>query len=324
LPVILLSSSVQQSETVRCRALGYSAYLTKPVQPSELFDAIAEALSTKSRGEKYVPPTVCAFIPVHNSMRILLAEDNPVNRKLAKTLLEKHGYIVAIAENGCQALEIIDREEVDLVLMDVQMPLMDGLQATRIIRTRELKSGTHLKIIALTAHAMKGDRERCLEAGADDYLTKPIRTADLLAAIDRAHSGTSATAAPSASLSHPMQENALDISAALERVEGDRQLLEELAALFAEESVKNIQGIREAFRAGDAFLLERLAHTIKGASSNIGAMSLSRAALALEEQARSRDLSKASERIAALEAEAERLRPELDLLQRNPVQEIRR
>jgi HPt (histidine-containing phosphotransfer) domain-containing protein len=121
-----------------------------------------------------------------------------------------------------------------------------------------------------------------------------------------------------------MQENALDISAALERVEGDRQLLEELAALFAEESVKNIQGIREAFRAGDAFLLERLAHTIKGASSNIGAMSLSRAALALEEQARSRDLSKAFERIAALEAEAERLRPELDLLQRNPVQEIRR
>ncbi len=118
-------------------------------------------------------------------MKVLLAEDNAVNRTLAIRLLEKHGHTVVVVENGRQALEVLERETVDLVLMDVQMPEMDGLEATAAIREKEKKTGNHLPIIALTAHAMKGDREKCLAAGTDDYLTKPIRTADLFAAIDR-------------------------------------------------------------------------------------------------------------------------------------------
>jgi PAS domain S-box-containing protein len=323
IPIILLSSSVNQGETARCRALGYAAYLSKPVQPSELFDAMLEVLSRKPQTEESIPRQIRTQVTEKREIKILLAEDNPVNRKLAKTLLEKHGATVVIAENGQEALEMLDREKVDLVLMDVQMPLMDGLEATRAIRAKELKTGMHLQIIALTAHAMKGDREKCLEAGADDYLTKPIRTVDLLAAIDRARGEASRSAGPLMDSPRSEERSALDLASALERVEGDRQLLEELAALFVEESAKNMEGIEEAFQAGEARLLERLAHTVKGASANIGATLVSRAALALEKQARSGDLANAREKIAALRVEIERLRPELESLQRKPAHGIR-
>ncbi len=119
-------------------------------------------------------------------MKILLAEDNAVNRKLATALLQKRGHQVVATENGREALNALERENFDLVLMDIQMPVLDGLDAIHAIRAKEQSSGSHLPIIALTAHAMKGDRERCLAAGADEYVTKPIRTPDLLAAIDRA------------------------------------------------------------------------------------------------------------------------------------------
>ncbi len=130
-------------------------------------------------------------------MKVLLAEDNAVNRTLATRLLQKHGHTVVVVENGRQALDALERETVDLVLMDVQMPEMDGLEATAAIREKEKKTGHHLPIIALTAHAMKGDREKCLAAGTDDYLTKPIRTADLFAAVERLRN-TKTNAAPEA------------------------------------------------------------------------------------------------------------------------------
>ena len=313
MPIILLSSSVQHGETARCRALGYSAYLSKPVQPSELFDALLELLSNKSRSSERAEAAALSQAEQKN-LRILLAEDNPVNRKLAKTLLEKHGYTVLIAENGHEVLDVLDRESVDIVLMDVQMPLMDGLEATRAIRAQEANTGGRLRIIALTAHAMKGDRERCLGAGADDYLTKPIRTNDLLAAIDRMCE-TAAEASEIIAVSAPLaQERAIDLDAALERVEGDRGLLEEIATLFAEESAKNLREIREARDAGDAALLERLAHTMKGASANIGAVRVSRAALALEQLARTGQLAHARSKVLVLESEIDMLRPAIESL----------
>jgi PAS domain S-box-containing protein len=311
-PIILLSSSAYQGEVARCRALGHSAFLSKPVQPSELFDAIAMLLTNRFRREASTPREIPPQIVRKSGMKILLAEDNPVNRKLAKTLLEKHQYSVVIAENGREALEALDRHKVDAVLMDVQMPLMDGLEATRAIRARELKTQEHLHIIALTAHAMKGDRERCLDAGVDDYLSKPIRTPELLAALDRAI-GRQLPPAVSISAS-PVTDhkNVLDLAGALDRVEGDQALFEEIAALFAEESVKNLEEIRQAFRAGDAKLLERLAHTMKGASANVGAKAVSSAALALEEQARIRGIANADAKIAPLEAAVAALRPALE------------
>ncbi|MGH9574375.1 MAG: response regulator [Candidatus Acidiferrales bacterium] len=314
-PIILLSSSVQHGETARCRALGCSAYLSKPVQPSELFDALLEVLSDRSRSIERVQVQATPQ-PERKNVRILLAEDNPVNRKLAKTLLEKHGCTVLTAENGREVLDVLESEIVDLVLMDVQMPAMDGLEATRAIRAMEATTGEHLRIIALTAHAMKGDRERCLDAGADDYLTKPIRTSDLLAAID-------ATQVPAevgfgtVSITRSELAEAFDLKAALDRVEGDRGLLEEIAKLFDEESAKNLLEIRGAFDAGDAAMLERLAHTMKGASANIGAVRVSRAALALEQASRTHELTNAQSKIAALEREIEILRPAIAPLLKN-------
>jgi two-component system, sensor histidine kinase and response regulator len=310
IPIILLSSSLGRGETVRCRALGRTTYLSKPVQPSELFNAMMEALSTGPVGleldaDSRAPQTERPS----RRLKILLAEDNAVNQKLAKTLLEKNGHSVVIAENGQQAVDIAKSERIDLIFMDVQMPVMDGLEATRAIRASQAETSKHIYIVALTAHAMKGDREKCLAAGVDDYLTKPICRKDLLAAIDRMgdRSGVTLPDSPGPGPS----DDPLDLAAALERLDGDRQLLEELAALFLEESAQNLREIRKAFQAGEARLLERLAHTVKGASANIGATLVARAAADLEKVGRSRNLAGAESPLSKLEAELTRLEPVL-------------
>jgi len=189
IPILMLSSGSQRGDRSRYRDLAIATCLMKPVQPSELFDALLDEL-TKVK-PKRAKETV-AQQPVDEkrlALKILLAEDNAVNRLLARKLLEKHGNTVSVVENGQEALKAIERERPDLVLMDVQMPVMDGLQAIRAVRAKEQISGLHLPVIALTAHAMKGDRERCLGAGADEYLTKPIRVAELFAALGRMKTG---------------------------------------------------------------------------------------------------------------------------------------
>jgi len=181
-PIILLSSGVQLDEAPHARELAIAAHLTKPVQPAELLDAMSAAITgtrasaPDAEKQQSLPQSV-------RSLKIVLAEDNAVNRKLAIALLEKHGHTVYSAENGRETLAVLDRERAGIVLMDLQMPVMDGFEAIRAIRAKERRSGGHLPIVALTAHAMQGDRERSLEAGADDYVTKPIRTGDLFAAI---------------------------------------------------------------------------------------------------------------------------------------------
>jgi two-component system sensor histidine kinase/response regulator len=317
IPIVLLSSSVQSVEIARCRALRRSAHLSKPVQPSELFDRIVELVAEfpEKPEQAEIPQETMKKV----GMTILLAEDNPVNRKLAKTLLEKHGHTVVIAENGSEALECLERQKVDAVLMDIQMPLMDGLAATQAIRAKEAVTGGHLQVIALTAHAMKGDREKCLEAGADDYLTKPIRTPDLLAALDRAKQAgqSQSTERAERTMTQPTEpDQVLDWASALERVEGDRDLLNELLELFVDESAKNLTELQEALRLGDAALLERLAHTIKGAASNVGAKFIVSTALIVEQQARSRDLSRIESKVSALQAEMERLKPAIEAAQK--------
>jgi two-component system sensor histidine kinase/response regulator len=249
---------------------------------------------------------------VKTKMKILLAEDNAVNRALARKLLEKQGHTVVIAENGRQALDTLDRETVDLVLMDVQMPELDGLEATRAIREKEKVSGAHLPIIALTAHAMKGDRERCLDAGADDYLTKPIHTPDLHAAISRIQ-GAKTAKLPASPASEPISTaGSFDPAAALQRVEGDRELLEEIARIFAEECPKMLAEIRGALAGSDAPLLERLAHTLKGSSSNLGALALPHSAAALEQMAHAGDFRGAGAQFKIVEKDVESLLVELE------------
>ena len=323
IPVLMLSSSAQQGEHERCRKLGISAYLAKPIQPSELLDAILSALSLHasepSEAHDKTPDETQDVLRQSNwrqGMKVLLAEDNAVNRTLATRLLQKHGHTVVVVENGRQALEALERETVDLVLMDVQMPEMDGLEATAAIREKEKKTGDHLPIIALTAHAMKGDREKCLAAGTDDYLTKPIRTADLFAAVERLRN-TKANAAPEASATtNPPGTNAFDIDAALKHVEGDRDLLDEIVRIFADQCPRTMYEIQNAIRAADLSILERAAHSLKGSASNLCATGVTQAAAELEESARSGDSSRSREQFEALESEVERLLRELEAFSR--------
>ncbi len=319
LPVLLLSSHPQDGERPRARQLGVSHYLTKPVQPIELLNAILETLSSAH------PPTTHARPkpdqrPGVRTLKILLAEDNAVNRRLAIALLEKQGHAVVVAENGREALEAIEKAPVDLVLMDIQMPVMDGFEAIRAIRAKEQKAGGHLPIVALTAHAMRGDRERCLENGADDYVAKPIQTAELLAAMSRAVAHQpgppAAVVADGDARASSATAAILDLAGALARFEGDRSLFDELARLFLDECETGLAEIRKAWQTGDARQLERAAHTLKGSSASLGAQRVSHAALELEMLARSGTLENAGERITLLQNEMDRLLPDLEIVLR--------
>jgi PAS domain S-box-containing protein len=178
--IMMLSSAGQRGDAKRCRDLGVAAYLTKPVRQDELLDAILTALGTRPTKEA-APALVTrhSLREISNHLRILLVEDNVVNQVLAARLLEKRGHSVIVAGNGKEALAALEKQSFDLVFMDIQMPEMDGLEATAAIRAKEKISGNHLAVVAMTAHAMVGDRERCLAAGMDDYLTKPIRPDEL-------------------------------------------------------------------------------------------------------------------------------------------------
>jgi CheY-like chemotaxis protein len=199
-PLIMLTSGGTPGDGARCREMGIAAYLTKPVRQVELLEAIGRVLC-------HAPEQAIPLITQHslreerNKVRILLAEDNPVNQTLAVHVLEKRGYTVVVAGDGRAALAALDlaaldEDKFDLVLMDVQMPEMDGFEATAAIRARERLTGAHLPIIAMTAHALKGDQERCLAAGMDGYISKPIRVQELLATVeDRLHAKTLSSAA---------------------------------------------------------------------------------------------------------------------------------
>ena len=339
LPVFMLSSSAQEGESARCRQIGIAAYLTKPVRPSELLDAICGVL-VPSEQPLPLAPAVRRSVPDQRlGMKILLAEDNATNRVLATRLLEKQGHTIVLAENGRQAIEILERQKVDAVLMDLQMPEMDGLEAIHAIREKEKAKGGHLPIIALTAHAMKGDRERCLAAGADDYVTKPIRTQELLAALERvvktsrtqdgerlapdarpAATAREITPRPAKRNGANASEEILDVDGSLGRMGGDRELLEEVARLFEEEAVKMLDALRQALAAQDVPLLLRLAHTIKGSSANIGAIAVTHAAEEIENQLRSGSLKGLSGPIERLAIELDRLRTEIDLQLRKVTQ----
>jgi CheY-like chemotaxis protein len=180
--IMMLTSAGHRGDAARCQELGVAAYLLKPIRQSELREAIARVLG--AREQKGAIPLITRYSlydarEPSSSLRVLLAEDNPVNQRLASRLLEKRGHSVVVAANGLEALEMIEKESFDLVFMDVQMPVMDGFEATAAIRKKEASAGVRLPIVALTAHAMKGDREKCLAAGMDGYLTKPIRPQEL-------------------------------------------------------------------------------------------------------------------------------------------------
>jgi two-component system, sensor histidine kinase and response regulator len=185
LTVMMLSSAARREDAARCRELGVAAYLIKPLGQKELRATIQSVLATKAGKAAEARNAESVLLrPRSGSLRVLLADDNEVNQRLAVALLKKHGHTVSIARNGVEAVLAFETGQFDLILMDVQMPVMSGLEATEKIREKERPTGGHIPIIALTAHAMNEDRQRCLLAGMDDYVSKPIKIATLLQAID--------------------------------------------------------------------------------------------------------------------------------------------
>jgi len=175
-----LTSAGQRGDTQRCRKLGIAAYLIKPILQTELLEAVLEALGS-SESPEFV--TQLSSLKETRPLRVLLAEDNVVNQRLAKRILERQGHTVVVAGDGSKALDALGQDRFDVVLMDVQMPVLDGVQATIAIRKRERLTGDHIPIIAMTAYAMTGDRERFLGSGMDSYISKPVHSEELLEAV---------------------------------------------------------------------------------------------------------------------------------------------
>lgn len=299
-PMIMLSSASDSEYLKRCREVGIARYLMKPVKPSELLDTILSLLASpmpEPSAPTEAPRPAAPSPPIH----ILVAEDNLVNQRLVCRILEKQGYRVTVVEDGSQVLETWERGGIDLILMDVQMPNIDGLEATAQIRKREQTEGGHVPIVAMTAHAMKGDEERCLEAGMDAYVPKPVgkerllETIHALMAQDRpdVHGTT-----PS-----PADEElpVYDRATALARMDGDPELLQEIVALFLDESPTLIEEIRQCIADRDPQRLERAAHKLKGAIGNFGIVESFEKAKQLEMIAKDGRWDRVPEAMAELE-----------------------
>ena len=249
---------------------------------SILLDAILSVLAESNRPrERQVLVTRHTINEARRSLRILLAEDNAVNRQLVKALLGKRGHTAVTVVNGREAVAAVAHGAFDLVLMDVQMPEMDGLEATAAIRKAEKATGAHVPIVALTAHAMKGDREACLAAGMDEYLSKPVNATELFTLIESL-TGLTVMAAPDRVIDAPVGSPAFDMEGVLARVEGDRSLLKELAQILHGEIPGVLAEIRRCAATGDSGGLERAAHGFRGACGNFGAEGAVRAAHVLE------------------------------------------
>jgi CheY-like chemotaxis protein len=309
--IMMLTSGDRPGDAARSQRLGIACYLTKPIKQSELFDAIMAALGAPALAAAELDDTAPAAASPHKQLRVLLAEDSLVNQKLAVCLLEKWGHRVSVAANGHQAIAAVAAQPFDLVLMDVQMPELDGLEATAAIRRSEAASGRHLPIVAMTAHAMVGDRERCLAAGMDGYLAKPIRARELLAVIEQVLSGGAHASATAAAAGAAV----VDWAAALDRLQGDRKLLEEIVDVFREECPRLLTQARQAIAENDAGQLRLAAHTLKGALVNFAATAAVDAARRLELIGKQGNLADAPQALADLERQLERLQPALDDLQ---------
>ncbi len=300
--IMMLTSGDRPGQLARCQQLGIAAYLIKPIKQSELLDAIVSALGLAVPVEPVAETAPVAALP---PLRVLLAEDSLVNQKLVIGLLERYGHKVIVAKDGREALATWESQPVDVILMDIQMPDMDGLEATATIRQREAQRGTRTPIIAMTAHAIKGDRERCLAAGMDEYLTKPIRSNQLLEAIATVVGKRSARQAPQAA------EDPIDWTHAKATVKGDLGLLKSIVQAFVDECPKLMDDIRQAVAGGQAKALQIAAHTIKGSLRYFGARRAFDLAYKLEELGREGKLEEAREVLSLFEEQMDEVFPRL-------------
>jgi CheY-like chemotaxis protein len=250
--------------------------------------------------------------------RLILAEDNIINQKVAVHILENYGHKVTVANNGQEVLSSLKKEHFDLILMDVQMPEMDGFEATASIREKEKRTGFYIPIIAMTAHAMKGDRERCLDSGMDDYIAKPLKAEHLTKTIDRVMSKVKKAKKISiksqirnkmAEEQYPNQDiPPIDFASALERVEGDKSFLEELLNLYFEDFSEKYGQLQKAIEQKNFNLIRELGHNLKGSSANLSLTFLQETSSHMEVAGRDRNGEKAKKALALLEQEFKRLK----------------
>jgi two-component system sensor histidine kinase/response regulator len=293
--LVLLSSLGVPTSEAELRADGFAAYLVKPVKQAPLFQRLCLALGEAQTGAAPVQAAAAPPAPPSRRLRILVAEDNAINQKLALRILQRLNHAVDIAETGLAAIERLKTETYDLVLMDCQMPEMDGYEATCAIR-----SGTvgvrepNLPIIAMTANAMKGDRDKCLAAGMSDYISKPINPKELGLMLERWSAPTAPP--PLAAIAR------LDVVELVERLMGDRELARDIFKDFLADTAHRLELMQAALAAGDAAALQSQAHAIKGAAANVSAIGLKELAQDLETQASNHDLTRAAPLLQAIHA----------------------
>ena len=311
--IILLTFAGQREDQARAKSAGAAAAVTKPVKQSELWDAIVTALHVP--GRQKVRPSAARSMArgAQRRLRVLVAEDNPVNQELVLHLLERRGHSAIVAENGKQAIAALEKHKFDLVVMDIQMPEMGGIEATEEIRRKEKSDGGHIPIFAMTAHAMPGDRERCLEAGMDGYIPKPIDPKLFTQIIETGASPSSAMAAEEESKrsDKAKTDGAGNADKILARFDGNRKLLGSLIQTFRHDCPKMMTKIRGTLSARDPRMLAEAAHALKGSVGNFGPSSAFETAREIEKTGREGKLDGAWELYATLEDDLARFLPTL-------------
>lgn len=291
--LVMLSSLGKRTDNQYPDDQNFAAYLTKPVKHGELIDTLSEILCTDKRKQQSLPQDSILAIPLqsHSNLRILLAEDNVINQKVAQSMLQKMGYRVDVVGNGIEAVKALEMLPYDMVFMDVQMPEMDGFEATRHVRDPNSAVKYHeIPIIAMTAHAMKGDRERCLEAGMNDYISKPISLQAIKEVLDRWQSrqhkenSSKEKYLENTNNSENISKSPLvfDRDALLERAMNDEELVRKLIGMFLKDLPKQITALKENVQSMNFENVKWYAHYIKGSSANIGAIALSTVAANME------------------------------------------
>ena len=339
--LIMVSSMGTRGDAARLKSIGFAAYLTKPIKQSQLYDCLGATVGMFKEKDRSHDATIITRYSLADDkkrrVRILLAEDDPTNQKVALNILKKYGYWANAVSNGQEALKALEEDLYDIILMDIQMPVMDGYMATGQIRRLEVehlrskskeknsgsvtdrhfayfKGSKRIPIIAMTAHAMKGDREKCIAAGMDDYTPKPINPQEILEKIKKwtgAERNTSGSGT-GVSKKNPgfdakKEAQSLDFDKALERAMGDKDFLKMLLDGFIEEMPSHIESIKSAIAITDTKMLTELAHKIKGAAANLSAYGISDTAKTLEEIGKSQKLDQADQMLSVLMKESKRL-----------------
>jgi signal transduction histidine kinase/CheY-like chemotaxis protein len=329
--IMMLTSGSQPGDLAKCRELGLAAYVSKPLSQRALYQVVTQVVGANvsaAASPLPVPPKeLLPMIPPApptrpdqvavppTSLKLLLAEDNFVNQKLAVIMLQKRGHKVTVANDGIEALALLQREPFDAVLMDVHMPNMGGFEATAAIRARELEQGSaRVPIVALTALAMTGDREKCLAAGMDGYLTKPISASELFGMLTGLFAVPGATAPMAAVATIAPEMPVIDLSQLRRNMDDDEEMLRDIVGAFLRDHVNQLRELHASLARGDQETAQRTAHTLKGLLLTLAAQPAADVAIALEDKVRNGSLAETPPLVHQLDAELARLIPALEAL----------